>query len=216
MDSNILAHVPTSQKKRYILSRSSFNNKHTATIITDYNNPKLILLAFPHLFPYGVGSLSEPREVPLPGPASYARHLLRFHDRRFAKCPELIFWLLNTMLRHRASSISFRASEHIGGTENPSSDHRPGITAGDIMYLPRKKQTEWTERLRSSLISYSKPLPGTPSYMKRQKKVANGYDISNIAACPNTHVFFYTFVCRYSLAPIIPNDSTRFIECGDK
>ena len=62
-----------------------------------------IAMAFPCLFPFGICDLRAVRETELK-PSAYFKHLLRYHDGRFARHPRFHFFSMNSLMRWTAIS----------------------------------------------------------------------------------------------------------------
>ncbi|KAJ1524613.1 hypothetical protein ONE63_011097 [Megalurothrips usitatus] len=60
-----------------------------------------VCMAFPCLFPYGKADLNSPREKPVSA-LNYFKHLMRFHDDRFAQHPRFRYFALNSLMRWSA------------------------------------------------------------------------------------------------------------------
>lgn len=101
-------------------------------IIDEFNSPGYIALAFPHLFPYGIGDVTQERlgdAVPM---KDYFRHLMRYYDARnqyrFQSDLRFRYFAFNSLQRWRAMSIS-RAFVRLGqcvlnADAKPDSSHR--------------------------------------------------------------------------------------------
>ena len=73
--------------------------------------------AFPSLFPTGAADFvaPRPRTVTI---GNYFKHLMQYHDGRFAKHPRFRYFALNTEMRHRALQTG-----RIYVRQNPHDDH---------------------------------------------------------------------------------------------
>ena len=79
-------------------------------IVDEFNSPGYLALAFPHLFPYGVGDVTQERlgeDIPW---KDYFKHLMRYCDSaqlyRFQSDLRFRYFAFNTLQRHRAMPIS--------------------------------------------------------------------------------------------------------------
>ena len=74
--------------------------------MSDYDDPNLLVCAFPHLFPFGTGvpkSYTDPH---------FTRYLMLHHSNAFATEPRLYFLLFNTLQRqsnNRSTALRIRA-----------------------------------------------------------------------------------------------------------
>ena len=88
-------------------------------VVDEFNSPGYIALAFPHLFPYGIGDITQERLGEAVPWKDYFRHLMRYCDSRgeyrFQSDMRFRYFAFNTIQRHRAMSIS-RAFVRLGGT----------------------------------------------------------------------------------------------------
>ena len=73
--------------------------------VSEYGNEKIFCLAFPWLYPGGVGDVNEPREKQM-NAADWVTNLLYYQDGRFAKDKLWCFFALNFIIRHRNQSSS--------------------------------------------------------------------------------------------------------------
>ena len=67
---------------------------HAAEPESIFNNPDLYPLAFPWLFPYGLGGIKNDRQVRV-SESARIRHLLMYHDKRFQLDPTFILMAFN-------------------------------------------------------------------------------------------------------------------------
>lgn len=71
------------------------------TKLDEFNTPGYIVCAFPTLFPYGVADLNDDRLKKVQK-AAYFKHLLRYHDKRFATDATFRFFAYNSCMRWNA------------------------------------------------------------------------------------------------------------------
>jgi len=69
--------------------------------IDEFQTVGYIVCAFPTLFPYGKADLREHRIVEIK-PAMYFKHLMKYHDQRFAKHATFRFFAYNSIMRWTA------------------------------------------------------------------------------------------------------------------
>ena len=85
--------------------------------LSEFTTDGLFTKAFPALFPLGKGDFSLPRKKSL-ALHEWVRHLIRFHDSRFARHPRFRFFALNLIFRHRAMGRGrFLFSRDIGNRD---------------------------------------------------------------------------------------------------
>ncbi|XP_054257274.1 uncharacterized protein LOC128982231 [Macrosteles quadrilineatus] len=85
--------------------------------IEEFRTPGYITQAFPALFPTGNADLSNPRESKI-SPTEYFKHLMLFHDHRFANDPRFRFFALNSEMRWsalRSGNLFVRRHEELIG-----------------------------------------------------------------------------------------------------
>jgi hypothetical protein len=115
---------------------------------------RILSLAFPTLYPTGQADLNTPRlrNVPL---KDYARHLLCWHDQRFARHARWRFFVFNMYMRQKARST---AQFYVSRTSN-------------IKDLTREELTEALETDASILpqiVRQGALLPGTRPYWRNR------------------------------------------------
>lgn len=77
--------------------------------ISEFNcTQPLLSWAFPTLLPHGEAeyTLSRERTVPFPG---YIKHLLKFHDGRFARHPRFRYVVFNIMMRSLGTLLFYNS-----------------------------------------------------------------------------------------------------------
>ncbi|KAE8751259.1 hypothetical protein FOCC_FOCC002087 [Frankliniella occidentalis] len=72
-----------------------------ASPVNEFRTVGYIAQAFPKLFPWGLADLNSPREKKVT-PINYFKHLMKYHDDRFAKHPRFRFFALNSTMRWSA------------------------------------------------------------------------------------------------------------------
>jgi ATP-dependent DNA helicase PIF1 len=115
---------------------------------------RILSLAFPTLYPTGQADLNTPRlrNVPL---KDYARHLLCWHDQRFARHARWRFFVFNMYMRQKARST---AQFYVSRTSN-------------IKDLTREELTEALETdasLLPQIVRQGALLPGTRPYWRNR------------------------------------------------
>ncbi|EED12765.1 conserved hypothetical protein [Talaromyces stipitatus ATCC 10500] len=112
----------------------------------------LLSWAFPALFPRGEGEYIHPRQRTVSF-ADYAKHLMKFHDGRFARHPRFRYVVFNTMMRQQANT---KASFFV---KQKTKDGRE-ITADDLR-LAFEDDAPEGEALLNSITRRSGTLRGT-------------------------------------------------------
>ena len=87
--------------------------------INDFSDEKLFCLAFPWLYPGGVGDFNEIRRTPITE-SDWAENLLHYQDGRFARDKLWCFFTLNYIYRHRNMSQSRFFEKDFLGQEPPT------------------------------------------------------------------------------------------------
>ncbi|EED12031.1 hypothetical protein TSTA_001030 [Talaromyces stipitatus ATCC 10500] len=108
--------------------------------------------AFPTLFPRGEAEFTSPRQRTVPF-EDYIKHLMKFHDGRFARHPRFRYVVFNILMRQQANSKAgfFVKQRTIRGQE---------VTADDLRSAFADKSREG-DALISSIIQRSSTLRGT-------------------------------------------------------
>ncbi|KAK7019330.1 hypothetical protein R3P38DRAFT_2714460, partial [Favolaschia claudopus] len=75
------------------------------TPISEYENHKIAIDAFPTLFPTGQADFNELRNQKV-SMEDWAAHLMRYKDGRFAQHPRFRYWALNSIFRRRCKEAS--------------------------------------------------------------------------------------------------------------
>jgi ATP-dependent DNA helicase PIF1 len=115
---------------------------------------RILSLAFPTLYPTGRADLNTPRlrEVPL---KDYARHLMSWHDQRFARHARWRFFIFNMYMRQKARST---ARFYVSRT-------------ADIKDFTREELTEALDTdasLLPQIVRQGALLPGTRPYWRNR------------------------------------------------
>lgn len=106
--------------------------------LSEFNTDGLFSKAFPALFPLGLADYSLPRDKKL-ALYEWAKHLMRFHDSRFARHPRFRFYALNLVFRHRAMGRGkYLFSRDIGSHDMTVGQLRHALTQNDGHILASK------------------------------------------------------------------------------
>jgi hypothetical protein len=124
--------------------------------IYEFSNTKLFCLAFPWLFPGGVGDIKECRRYELEI-TDWAQNLLYYQDGRFAKDKLWSFFTLNYIYRRRNYSQSQWFVKDFVGNNIPSLESlQQMISDGDVSFIDK-------------LMYFGKIIPGTAAYWRHKK-----------------------------------------------
>lgn len=147
------------------------------------NDPLVLAKCFPWLFPYGEAIPGGGEPTP-----TFQQHLLRYHDRRFQKEIQLIFWLHNLNLRKKI----YRGMKHRQFVDNPA--HR--FTDAEMALLKRARVQELPKELIDKLhgmlckvFPIMSKIPGTPSYMRERRNELLSLLTSPSMEVPNPSLF---------------------------
>ena len=97
-------------------SQQHVNWPATGSPINEFTTEGYICSAFPTLFAQGNADFLAPRQR-MVTIASYFKHMMLYHDQRFATHPRFRYFALNTQMRHRAlqtGRIYIRQNPHDG------------------------------------------------------------------------------------------------------
>jgi len=124
--------------------------------VSEYGDDKIFCLAFPCLYPGGIGDINEARRKPLTA-GDWASHLLYYQDGRFAKDKLWCFFALNYVMRHRnQSSSKFFVKGFLG---------RTAPTLEELHERLRNNDDEFVNKL----CYFSKSVPGSAAYWRSKK-----------------------------------------------
>ncbi|RXK37035.1 hypothetical protein M231_05694 [Tremella mesenterica] len=96
-----------------------------------------LVQAFPFLFPQGLADLHASRQSEVK-PNNYFKHLMKFHDGRFASHPRFCYYAFNALLRWQAQSL---ASYYVSRNH-----HDQALNAANIQQLLASDSTELASR----------------------------------------------------------------------
>ncbi|MCW5954917.1 MAG: hypothetical protein KIT69_21895, partial [Propionibacteriaceae bacterium] len=97
LDPNVLYGIPSHWEESNILGVF-----HQPDPVSEYNNPGLMMMMFPSLFPFGVGGPEDDRRVHV-SPELWTRHCLQLEERKFVVHPTFSFVRFNQQQRHQVS-----------------------------------------------------------------------------------------------------------------
>ena len=123
--------------------------------LSEHRTKGYTTLAFPTLFPFGVGDFSETRKHAVTW-EQWSKHVQKFYDGRFSTHSRFPYFLLNTHEREVANRQSgLFVAEH---------DKR--LTVGDL----RKMSASQKQDVAKRVSKYGATLRNTPAFMGERKK----------------------------------------------
>ena len=152
------------------LSMASFDQAP----INEWQNKCVFRMAFPSLFPNGLGDFNLPRSDNITM-KDWIRHLLRYKDERFARHPRFRYMAYNTSMRMEAKKSASYVCKKVGGRY---------ITIDELRELVREGNT----RLSTSIVRSAEQLRGTRPYWKRRAK-----ELEDMVLNLNAPQLFFTF-----------------------
>ena len=106
------------------------------TPISEWNRQCVFRMAFPSLFPDGKGDFYLPREHQFTL-KEWIRHLLRYHDKRFARHPRFRYVVFNTLLRADAKVKASYLCRKVNGEDISLEDLNDLVERGDPTLINR-------------------------------------------------------------------------------
>lgn len=176
----------------------------------EYNTPGIFAMAFPTLFPSGLGDWTRRQEagkyhtIPL---ADWGRHLMRYGDGRFAKHKTFSYFLFNYLRRQQAAAnvkVWLKSNDNTRGV----------VDVGDLLEILHGNSND----LLKSCLSFQSTLRGTSSYWKA-KHVELASLITYMQHKESPPLVFFTFSAAdmhwYEMAKLLSipdniNDYTRY------
>lgn len=142
-----------------------------STPIAEFDTAQPVLSwAFPTLYPRGEADFSTPRLRSVSF-SNYAKHLMKFHDGRFARHPRWRYVVFNTLMRRQSSQrAGFFARKSDQG--NLSREELRELFEGD---------TSEANALTGSIVSFSSAMRGTPPYWAARRRELAAY-VSNLGS----------------------------------
>ena len=151
---------------------------------SDFDTTKKIMInAFPTLFPGGVGDLYDDVRGEEKNHTQWAKHLLKFHDGRFEKHKIWSLYTMNWLARKDNScSSSFFLKRFLG-------DKRPTIP--ELKYRLSKGDTSFISKIQH----YSSNIRGSPAYWRLQRQHLCTWMEYHVAQGNGPPSLFLTFSC---------------------
>jgi len=128
----------------------------TGNPVNEFTTEGYISCAFPTLFPTGAADFlaSQQRIVTI---GNYFKHLMLYHDQRFAKHPRFRYFALNTQMRHRALQTG-----RIYVRQNPEDGH---LTVDELRELVEHNN----QTLSNRVLHFGATLRGTRQFRQKQR-----------------------------------------------
>ena len=127
-----------------------------AAPINEFNTEGYISCAFPTLYPTGAADLLAPR-TRIVTVGNYFKHLMLYHDGRFARHPRFRYLALNTEMRWRALQTG-----RIYVRQHP---HDAQLSVSELRDMVGRKGEAFSNRV----LHYAASLRGTKQYWFRQR-----------------------------------------------
>lgn len=124
--------------------------------VNEFNTEGYISCAFPTLFPTGAADFVAPRPRTVTV-GNYFKHLMLYHDGRFAKHPRFRYFALNTEMRHRALQTG-----RIYVRQHPHDDH---LSVDELRDMVGREGDAFSNRV----LHYASSLRGTRQYWFKQR-----------------------------------------------
>jgi len=124
--------------------------------ISEFSDTKIFCLAFPWLFPGGIGDIKESREFDI-DLSDWAQNLLFYEDGRFARDNMWCFFVLNYIQRHRNKNQSRWFVNDFIGTSPPT------------LELLQAKLINGDQSFINKLMYFGKVVPGSNAYWRAKK-----------------------------------------------
>ena len=124
--------------------------------INEFTTEGYIICAFPTLFAEGKADFLGPRQRVVTI-ASHFKHLILYHDKRYANHPRFRYFVLNTLMRHHALQTG-----RIHVRENPHDGH---LTIDEL----RDMVGHGSDRLSNRVLHFGATLRGTRQFWQKQK-----------------------------------------------
>ena len=128
----------------------------TGPPVNEFTTEGYISCAFPSLFPTGRADFLAPRQR-MVTIGNYFKHLMLYHDQRFAKHPRFRYFALNTEMRHRALQTG-----RIYVRQNPDDGH---LSVDEL----REMVQHGSDALSNRVLHFGASLRGTRQFWQKQK-----------------------------------------------
>ena len=157
--------------------------------LSEKDAPGYMTLAFPTLFPFGLGSLSESRPVKLEMD-QWMTHLHNYSDGRFQAHSRWAFFAQNTRERSLAND---KAVQYVTRPGKNDGDDFASLTVGELKALSKDDKY----KVMSHVSKFGRSMRNTPEFFKdRRKELQSMCDALGDPHVFATHSFADTF-CPY-------------------
>lgn len=185
--------VTKSKSKKYI----SVDYPEVSSVpVNEYGDQKIFALAFPWLFPGGLGDIKE-----FDGNLStWGSNLLFYEDARFAKDKLFSFFAMNYIIRHRnSSSGNWFISDFSKNCPTTLSDLKEAIGKGDTTFV-------------NSINYYNGRVKGSSSYWQKKRQEVYSWINYHMERKHGAPTYFITLSCaEYFWADILRLIKERMI-----
>jgi len=167
--------------------------------ISEFGNTKFFCLAFPWLYPGGIGDIKESRLFDIEI-SDWAQNLLYYHDGRFAKDKLWRFFTLNCIYRRRNFSQSQWFVKEFTGNHLPSLEElQKMINDGNLSFIDK-------------LMYFGKIIPRSASYWQSKKAELYSWINHHVEKGRGAPSIFLTLSCAEYLWPDIKRILQDFIK----
>jgi len=172
--------------------------------VSEYGDDKIFCLAFPWLFPGGIGDVNEPRRKQI-NASDWATNLLYYQDGRFAKDKLWCFFALNFIIRHRNQSSSRFFVKGFMGRTPP--------TLQELHQRIRNNDQDFVDKL----CYFNKSVHGTAAYWRSKKAELYSWINHHIDSGHGAPNLFITLSCAEYFWPDLKRLLQRHIyDCEGK
>ena len=151
--------------------------------ISELTDTKIFTLAFPWLFPGGVGDVKDVMKGHKATVAEWAKRLIMYEDARFSTDKIFCFYALNYMLRRRnRESGNFFVNKFSSGGDEDVESLRDAIMEGNSKFI-------------NEITYFSKEIPGTDSYWRFKRDQLHTWVNHHVERSNGMPSFFITLSC---------------------
>lgn len=170
--------------------------------ISEYGNTKIFCLAFPWLFPGGIGDV---KDFPGNNIKDWGQMMLYYEDGRFAKDKIFCFYAMNYIIRQRNStSGSFFVNTFQSNCPDTLDELKEDIGKGNSTFV-------------NSLTYYNKRITGSTAYWGQKRAEVYSWMNHHVERGNGVPTFFITLSCaEYFWPDIIDLIQERMKMAGDK
>ena len=157
--------------------------------VSEYGDKKIFALAFPWLFPGGIGDAKDyPGKEP-----EWGKHLLFYEDGRFAQDQVFCFFALNYIIRKRnSSSGKWFIDKFQGDCPDTLEELKESVEKGNTAFI-------------NKLTYYSKRIKGTSSYWFQKRSELYSWINHHAEVGNGAPLYFMTLSCAEYFWPDVIN-----------